>query len=266
MFFCFREISRTSELVRYSDAADSHSAAHIRAAGGDAKHPESIGRVRAWLNLRPTSTCRSHSRTPSTAPRSSTCSVSSRTARSRRSNGSRRTPSWRRPWRTRSRSRPWRAPSSAGSSHCGEGSPSSAATRSRRWRRSVVAIDQFHLHTAPSDWLEGLVKAYVGDGLANDFYREIAAFLDPDTRDLVVSSVEDEGHAAFVVERVRADHRRRPVHRRPARPVGAPADGGGAHPGATGRRASATPSPPCWPEAWTAPASTWPPSAGCSPG
>ena len=37
----------------------------------------------------------------------------------------------------------------------------------------------------PSDWLEGLVKAYVGDGLADDFYREIAAYLDADTRDLV---------------------------------------------------------------------------------
>ncbi len=66
-----------------------------------------------------------------------------------------------------------------------------------------TAIDQFHLHTAPSDWLEGLVKAYVGDGLANDFYREIAAYLDPDTRDLVVSSVEDDGRAAFLIERVR---------------------------------------------------------------
>ncbi len=66
-----------------------------------------------------------------------------------------------------------------------------------------MPIDQFHLHTAPADWLEGLVKAYVGDGLANDFFREIAAYLDPDTRDLVVSSVADAGHAAFVVERVR---------------------------------------------------------------
>lgn len=67
-----------------------------------------------------------------------------------------------------------------------------------------VAIDQFHLHTAPSDWLEGLVKAFVGDGLANDFYREIAAYLDPGTRDLVVSSVDGGDHSAFVVERVRA--------------------------------------------------------------
>ncbi|GEP38770.1 hypothetical protein NPS01_24330 [Nocardioides psychrotolerans] len=73
------------------------------------------------------------------------------------------------------------------------------------------AVDLFHAHTAPADWPEGLVKAYVGDGLANDFYREIAAYLDPDTRDLVVSSVDTAGNAAFVVEKVReaiaADHR-----------------------------------------------------------
>ncbi len=67
-----------------------------------------------------------------------------------------------------------------------------------------LPIDQFHTHTAPADWLEGLVKAYVGDGLANDFYREIAAYLDADTRDLVISSVYGEEHAAFVVDRVRA--------------------------------------------------------------
>ena len=41
----------------------------------------------------------------------------------------------------------------------------------------VSALDAFHNSTRPSTWLEGLVKAYVGDGLAADFYREIAAFL-----------------------------------------------------------------------------------------
>ena len=65
-------------------------------------------------------------------------------------------------------------------------------------------IDRFHEYTAPDDWYEGLIKAYVGDGMANDFYREIAAYLDPDTRDLVVRSLEDSGHSAFVVDRVRA--------------------------------------------------------------
>ena len=38
----------------------------------------------------------------------------------------------------------------------------------------VSALDAFHEGTRPSNWLEGLVKAYVGDGLASDFYREIA--------------------------------------------------------------------------------------------
>ncbi|GAA4735350.1 ferritin-like domain-containing protein [Nocardioides endophyticus] len=65
-------------------------------------------------------------------------------------------------------------------------------------------IDKFHEHTAPADWFEGLIKAYVGDGMANDFYREIAAYLDADTRDLIVASLEDSGHSAFVVDRVRA--------------------------------------------------------------
>jgi hypothetical protein len=65
-------------------------------------------------------------------------------------------------------------------------------------------IDKFHEYTAPGDWYEGLIKAYVGDGMANDFYREIAAYLDTDTRDLIVASLEDSGHSAFAVDRVRA--------------------------------------------------------------
>jgi hypothetical protein len=65
-------------------------------------------------------------------------------------------------------------------------------------------IDFFHEHTAPSDWFESLIKAYVGDGLADDFYREIAAFLDADTRDLVIAALEESGHSDFVVDRVRA--------------------------------------------------------------
>ncbi|MGN0062853.1 MAG: ferritin-like fold-containing protein [Nocardioides sp.] len=64
-------------------------------------------------------------------------------------------------------------------------------------------FDNFHDHTAPADWYEGLVKAYVGDGLAADFYREIAAYLDPETRDLIVASLEDSGRSEFVVDRVR---------------------------------------------------------------
>jgi hypothetical protein len=65
-------------------------------------------------------------------------------------------------------------------------------------------LERFHEMTAPSDWLEGLVKAYVGDGIGIDFYREIAEYLDPQTRALVLEVCEDLGQSAFVVDRVRA--------------------------------------------------------------
>jgi hypothetical protein len=65
-------------------------------------------------------------------------------------------------------------------------------------------LDSFHRSTAPSTWLEGLVKAYVGDGIGQDFYTEMAAFLDPATQALVREVMADLGHSAFAVENVRA--------------------------------------------------------------
>ena len=66
------------------------------------------------------------------------------------------------------------------------------------------ALDAFHARTAPADWLEGLVKAYVGDGIAADFYRAVAELVNPQTRDLVLRVLADTGHAEFVIARVRA--------------------------------------------------------------
>ena len=71
-------------------------------------------------------------------------------------------------------------------------------------RPFVEVFDTFHETTAPSTWLEGLVKAYVGDGIAADFYREVAEFLDPSTRELVLEVLADTGHADFAVREVRA--------------------------------------------------------------
>ena len=68
----------------------------------------------------------------------------------------------------------------------------------------VVPFEDFHRRTTPADWHEGLVKAYVGDGMAADFYSEIATFLDADTRAIIVESLADAGQSAFVVDRVRA--------------------------------------------------------------
>ncbi|GAA4674946.1 ferritin-like domain-containing protein [Streptomyces chumphonensis] len=71
-------------------------------------------------------------------------------------------------------------------------------------RPFVSSLDEFHRQTAPSDWLEGLIKAYVGDSIASDFYREVAVRLDTDTRDLVLGVLDDTGHSSFAVDRVRA--------------------------------------------------------------
>src|SRR4029078_7676292 len=44
---------------------------------------------------------------------------------------------------------------------------------------------------------------FVGDVLAAYFYREIAAYLDTDTRDLIIASLDDSGQAVFAVRHIR---------------------------------------------------------------
>ena len=73
-----------------------------------------------------------------------------------------------------------------------------------------ATFTDFHRKTRPADFLEGLVKAYVDDGLTADFYREIAAYLDPSTREIVVETLSGTGHSEFVVEQVRAAIERDP--------------------------------------------------------
>lgn len=73
-----------------------------------------------------------------------------------------------------------------------------------------AAIVGFHDQTAPRDWWEGLVKVYVGDGIASDFYREISTYVDPDTRALVLSVCSDVATADYVVKSVREQIERDP--------------------------------------------------------
>lgn len=68
----------------------------------------------------------------------------------------------------------------------------------------VAALDGFHATTQPTTWGEGLVKAYVGDGMAADFYREIAAYVDDTTRQIILDVLADEGSSGFAVREVRA--------------------------------------------------------------
>jgi len=67
----------------------------------------------------------------------------------------------------------------------------------------VQSLNEFHASTAPSDWLESLVKIYVGDGIARDFYLEVSRFVDPETGGLIRSVFADRGQADFVVGAVR---------------------------------------------------------------
>jgi len=71
-------------------------------------------------------------------------------------------------------------------------------------RPFVAPLDAYHAHTAPRTWLESLVKAYVGDGLAADFYREVAGWLSGPTGALVKQVLADTGHSAFAEREVRA--------------------------------------------------------------
>ncbi|MCY7342823.1 MAG: ferritin-like domain-containing protein [Pseudonocardia sp.] len=68
----------------------------------------------------------------------------------------------------------------------------------------VAPLDFYHASTAPRSWLESLVKAYVGDGLAADFYREVAGWLPGSTGELVQRVLADTGHSAFAEREVRA--------------------------------------------------------------
>lgn len=68
----------------------------------------------------------------------------------------------------------------------------------------VAAVETFHGRTEPRDWGEALVKAYVGDGLAADFYLEIARYVDESTRELVTEALADSGNAEFAIREVRA--------------------------------------------------------------
>ncbi len=71
-------------------------------------------------------------------------------------------------------------------------------------RPFVAQWDAYHASTAPRSWLESLVKAYLGDGLAADFYREIAGWLSGPTGDLVQQVLADTGHSAFAEREVKA--------------------------------------------------------------
>jgi hypothetical protein len=71
-------------------------------------------------------------------------------------------------------------------------------------RPYTAALEAYHEQTQPRDWLEALAKAYVGEGIADDFYREVAEFLQPPDRELVLDVLHDSRYADFAAAEIRA--------------------------------------------------------------
>ncbi|MFC8048074.1 ferritin-like fold-containing protein [Nocardia sp. NPDC057353] len=67
----------------------------------------------------------------------------------------------------------------------------------------IRALDDYHASTDPSTWLESMVKFYVGDGIAADFYTEIAGALPAEVGTVVRDVLAETGHSQFVVDEVR---------------------------------------------------------------
>lgn len=67
----------------------------------------------------------------------------------------------------------------------------------------VSALQSFHDSTEPKDWLEALTKAYVGDGIADDFFREMAACLAEPDRQLVLDVLHDSRYDEFAGQEIR---------------------------------------------------------------
>jgi tRNA isopentenyl-2-thiomethyl-A-37 hydroxylase MiaE len=66
------------------------------------------------------------------------------------------------------------------------------------------ALENYHRLTMPSTWEEALVKTYVGDALAADFYLEITDVLPDEVAGVVRAVLAETGHSQFVVAEVRA--------------------------------------------------------------
>ncbi|MFI6758741.1 ferritin-like fold-containing protein [Micromonospora sp. NPDC050417] len=68
----------------------------------------------------------------------------------------------------------------------------------------AAALQGYHDSTEPRDWLEAVTKAYVGDAIADDFLREIAAALREPDRRLVLEVLHDSRYDEFAGAEIRA--------------------------------------------------------------
>ncbi|GHJ46218.1 hypothetical protein Cs7R123_35600 [Catellatospora sp. TT07R-123] len=80
----------------------------------------------------------------------------------------------------------------------------------------TAALRTYHDNTEPADWAEALTKAYVGDGISDDFFREVArlvpaAALSDADRALVLDVLHHDDYAVFAAREIRASIAAEPV-------------------------------------------------------
>lgn len=68
----------------------------------------------------------------------------------------------------------------------------------------MEAFRAYDTSTAPRDFLEALVKVYVGDAVGDDFFRAVAAELDDEDRALIDRVLETGSAAEFAAAEIRA--------------------------------------------------------------
>ncbi|MGW0501492.1 ferritin-like fold-containing protein [Micromonospora sp. NPDC003241] len=67
----------------------------------------------------------------------------------------------------------------------------------------VEPLQGYHDSTEPRDWAEAVTKAYVGDGITEDFLRETAEALREPDRQLVLDVLHESRYAEFAAAEIR---------------------------------------------------------------
>lgn len=68
----------------------------------------------------------------------------------------------------------------------------------------VAVLQAYHDSTEPKDWLEALTKAYVGEGVADDFIHEVASLIREPDRQLILDVLHDSRYDDFAADEIRA--------------------------------------------------------------
>ena len=72
------------------------------------------------------------------------------------------------------------------------------------------AFEAFHARTRPRNLLEGLVKAYIGDGIASDFFVEISKYVDEGSRTIIEKASANHRDVDTIVAAVKRGIREDP--------------------------------------------------------